>query len=113
MFKLGTEKVNLSADGGFHIDCKNAVTGKYESYRSARDVNQYNVLCVEVIYLSDNADKQAKRKKHSTRMNETTVVKHSAQVFAEMLGQVCHEEFYKNATSEYQEVPYLSCLLEG
>ena len=56
MFKLGTEKVNLSADGGFHIEIKNAVTGQYEIYRSARGVNPYNVLCVEVIYLSDNAD---------------------------------------------------------
>jgi len=106
-FKLGTEKVNLSADGRFHIERKNTVTGKYESYRCARGVNPYNVLCAEVIYLRDNADEQAKRKKHPTRMNETTVAKHSAQVFAEMLGQVCHEEFYKNATAEYQEVRFM------
>ena len=103
-FKLGTEKIRLSADGGFHIESKNAITGDYESYRSARGVDSYNVLCVEVIYLSDNVDEQAKRKKHSTRM---TVAKHSAQVFAEMLGQVCHEEFYKNSTSEYQEVSFM------
>ena len=104
VFKLGTEKIRLSADGGFHIERKNAVTGAYERYRNVRGVKSYNVLCAEVIYLSDNADEQAKRKKHSPRMNKFTVVKHSAQVFAEMLGQVCYKEFYTNATSEYQEV---------
>lgn len=30
--------------------------------------------------------------------------KYSVQIFAEMLGQVCHEEFYKNAMTEYQEI---------
>ena len=55
-FTLGTEKVKLSADGGFHIESKNALTGRYESYRSARGVNPYNVLCAEVTYLSENAD---------------------------------------------------------
>src|SRR5436305_7094362 len=106
-FMLGSEKVRLSANGGFHIKSKDTVTGRYGIYQSARKVNPYNVLCVEVTYLSDNADEQAKRKKHSTRRNETTVAKHSAHVFAEMLGQVCHEEFYKNAMSEYQEVPLI------
>jgi hypothetical protein len=39
-------------------------------------------------------------------MNEIAVVKYSVQVFAEMLGQVCREEFYKNAT-EYQEISFM------
>ena len=34
---------------------------------------------------------------------ETTYT-HAAQIFCEMLGQVCKDEFYENPHTEYQEV---------
>lgn len=40
-------------------------------------------------------------------MNEIIVTKYCGQIFAETLGQVCHEEFYKNTTFEYQEIPFI------
>jgi len=44
-----------------------------------------------------NADySQAKRKKHVQRNSEATRQMHAAQIYAEMLGQVCHKELYKN-----------------
>ena len=47
---------------------------------------------------------KAKRKKHKSRNNKDIIYRHAAQIFAEMLGQVCHKEFYDNAATEYQEV---------
>jgi len=37
----------------------------------------------------------------------------AGQMFCEMLGQVCYEEFYENTQSEYQEVstPFLLILV--
>jgi len=46
---------------------------------------------------------QAKRKKHAQRNNEAIRQMHAAQIYAEMLGQVCHEELYKNGEG-FQEV---------
>jgi hypothetical protein len=54
VFKFGTENVNVGADGEFHMESKNAVTGNYESYQSVQGVKPYNVLRVEVIYLGRN-----------------------------------------------------------
>jgi hypothetical protein len=50
---------------------------------------------------------QAKRKKHASRHDPDTVRKHAAQIFAEMLGQVCHKEFYENSLTKNQEVSLL------
>ena len=50
------------------------------------------------------ADYEAKRKKHQTRNEEETVMKHSAQIFCEMLAQVCQKEFWKIDKMRYQEV---------
>ena len=47
---------------------------------------------------------QAKRKKHAKKDHEGTANRHAAQIFAEMLGQVCHPEFYEKLHNEYQEV---------
>ena len=47
---------------------------------------------------------KAKRKKHKSRNNKDIIYRHAAQIFAEMLGQVCHKEFYDNAVTDYQEV---------
>lgn len=36
--------------------------------------------------------------------DEQTANRHAAQIFAEMLGQVCHPEFYEEMENQYQEV---------
>ena len=48
---------------------------------------------------------QAKRKQHHKHKDE--VRKHAAQLFYEMLGQVCQKIFYKSTQMRYQEVPLL------
>ena len=50
------------------------------------------------------SDVQAKRKNHAKRHDPESVRKHAAQIFCEMLGQVCHKMFYENDDTEYQEV---------
>ena len=47
---------------------------------------------------------QAKRKKHAKEKDEDTANRHAAQIYAEMLSQVCHPEFYDEMENEYQEV---------
>jgi hypothetical protein len=47
---------------------------------------------------------QAKRMKSKERTKVETVYAHAAQIYCEMLGQVCHEKFYRNTHTEYQEV---------
>ena len=65
----------------------------------------YPVLCVEVIIsLLLDADDKAKRKKHNLRDSETTHQMHAAQIYAEMLGQVCHKRLYSGSANGYQEV---------
>jgi hypothetical protein len=39
---------------------------------------------------------QAKRKTHAQRDTEAIRQMHAVQIYAEMLGLVCHEELYKN-----------------
>jgi hypothetical protein len=63
------------------------------------------VLSVEVLPdIYRQLTSQAKRKKHAQENNETTACRHAAQIFAEMLGQVCHQQFYDNLGNDYQEV---------
>jgi hypothetical protein len=47
---------------------------------------------------------KAKRKKHAKENDEDTANRHAAQSYSEMLGQVCHSEFYDVMDNEYQEV---------
>ena len=57
----------------------------------------------------ENADNpQAKRKKHAQRNSEAIRQMHAAQIYAEMLGQVCHEELYKNGEGSQEVVLILS-----
>ena len=42
------------------------------------------------------------KRKQRTKL-ETTYA-HAAQIFCEMLGQVCHKEFYDNPYTTFQEV---------
>src|SRR5947207_15026912 len=51
-----------------------------------------------------NADNKAKRKKHRLRNSETTHQMHAAQIYAEMLGQVCHRRLYNGNLKGFQEV---------
>jgi len=58
-----------------------------------------------------NADySQAKRKKHVQRNSEAIRQMHAAQIYAEMLGQVCHEELYKDGEG-FQEVLFVDFIL--
>ena len=47
---------------------------------------------------------------HKKENDEDTANRHAAQIYAEMLGQVCHPEFYDTMNNEYQEVshPFMS-----
>lgn len=66
------------------------------------------ILSVEVlVYSVLSLLLQAKRKKHAKDNDETTANRHAAQIFAEMLGQVCHPEYYGNLENDFQEVPSL------
>jgi hypothetical protein len=56
------------------------------------------------LVLSGVSNGQAKRKKHSKENDEDTTYREAAQIFAEMLGQVCHPEFYEQMDNEYQDV---------
>jgi hypothetical protein len=47
---------------------------------------------------------EAKRKKHRVRNSETVHQRHAAQIYAEMLGQVCHKGLYESNINGYQEV---------
>jgi hypothetical protein len=47
---------------------------------------------------------QAKRKKHTKENDESTANRHAGQIFAEMLGQICHSEFYEALGNDFQEV---------
>ena len=67
------------------------------------------IQCFRLRYINcarvdGNADySQAKRKKHAHRNNEAIRQMHAAQIYAEMLGQVCHKELYENGDG-FQEV---------
>lgn len=62
------------------------------------------MLSIEVFNAPCHSYPKAKRKKHKSRNNKDIIYRHAAQIFAEMLGQVCHKEFYDNTETEYQEV---------
>jgi hypothetical protein len=49
---------------------------------------------------------QAKRMKSKERTKVETIYAHAAQIYCEMLGQVCHEKFYRNTQTKYQEVVF-------
>ena len=71
--------------------------------------SQRVILSVEVKPFANHPNKtQAKRKKHVKENDEDTANRHAAQIFTEMLGQVCHKEYYELLENEYQEVPRLS-----
>jgi hypothetical protein len=56
---------------------------------------------------------KAKRKKYSVSDDKPTRQKHAAQIYAEMLAQVCHEEFYGQGEGFQEVSPVLSRLTFG
>ena len=47
---------------------------------------------------------KAKRKKHRVRKSEAVHQRHAAQIYTEMLGQVCHKGLYELNINGFQEV---------
>jgi hypothetical protein len=89
---VGTKRVTAESDGGISI------------YVSPASSCHFPVFCLEVIPLLLGTYHKAKRKKHRLRNSETTHQMHAAQIYAEMLGQVCHKELYNANLKGYQEV---------
>jgi len=50
------------------------------------------------------SDHKSKQKKYKGRDCQTTHYYHAAQIFCDMLGQVCTPELFLNDHSKYQEV---------
>jgi hypothetical protein len=72
---------------------------------ASSQLSQRVILSIEVTPSLDNRpNNQAKRKKHVKERDEDTANRHASQIYAEMLGQVCHPEFYELMDNEYQEV---------
>jgi hypothetical protein len=91
--QLASKRVTARSDGGLSI------------YLNSTSSCSYPVLCLEVIQsLLLNTDDEVKRKKHRLRDSETTRQMHAAQIYAEMLGQVCHKKLYAGNPNGYQEV---------
>ena len=49
-------------------------------------------------------DIQAKRRRSKRKNDIELVYSYAGQIFCEMLGQTCYQEFYKNPKTTYQEV---------
>ena len=56
--------------------------------------------------LTDRTNVYAKRMKSKKRTDLETTYAHAAQIFCEMLGQVCHKELYENVHTNFQEVVF-------
>ena len=91
--RLNTESVTAVDDGGFALAI---------NIRGFRPV----VLSIEVplALFSPLTYPLAKRKKSKKLTDIETHYMHAAQIYAEMLAQVCHRELYDNPYSTYQEV---------
>lgn len=95
--RLGpAQSVTVIDDGGvsmyFQRDSLNRASNRVVL---SVEVHDYPALCSPF---------QAKRKKHAKDNNETTANRHAGQIFAVMLGQVCHPDFYQDLENDFQEV---------
>ena len=72
------------------------------SLSSTREFFVSRVLSVEVCHYLIKLILQAECMKSKERTKPETTYAHAAQLFCEMLGQVCLEKFYKNKHTEYQ-----------
>jgi hypothetical protein len=90
--KLGCQVPEITNDGGVSL-CAN------------HKLNIPPVFSMEVIHSTLLI--QAKRKKHKKLSSKSVHYCRAAQIYAEMLGQVCHKEFINNPYTDYQEVTLL------
>ena len=79
--KLGVQTITAIDDGGISL---------FE--RDKYDPKLPRVLSIET-----------KRKKHKKLSDKETHFRHAAQIYAEMLGQVCHSQYYDRPGTDYQE----------
>jgi len=85
---LDNIKVTAKSDGGLSFQ------------PNPKDQCMYPVFSIEVFprpYDSQMLIYQTKRQKYKELDNESTYQKHAAQIYAEMLGQVCHPECYADS----------------
>jgi hypothetical protein len=87
-----TEFVTAKDDGGISL-----------SASTTPGITIPPILSIEVYIFAQLM--QAKRKKHKTLSSLDTHYAHAAQIYCEMLGQICHSQFYENLHTIYQEVP--------
>jgi len=66
------------------------------------------VLSVKVRSILSPPTEHSRRNAHSKENDKTTTNHHVAQIFAEMLGQVCHPKLFETLDNQYQEVTPLS-----
>jgi hypothetical protein len=98
--QLGSTKVTAKSDGGISF------------YPTSSSLPLYPIFCIEVQFscFVNSHRIQAKRKKSRFRDSETANQMHAAQIYAEMLGQVCHRRQYLGNLNGQQEVLLtLSC----
>ena len=94
-FHIGKQRVTAKNDGGLQLTYsgpnapkRDLVIGKYKR-------SPWPILSFET----------KRRKSQRIRTSrETTIVNHAAQIFAEMLGHVCHKTFYGDDENGYQEL---------
>jgi hypothetical protein len=98
--KLEEKPFLVEKDGHYVVEYKEKEWSDW-LYRRHRALP---VLSIKVINSPCHFNDKAKRKKHKSRNNQDIIYRHAAQIFAEILGRVCHKEFYNNANTEYQEV---------
>jgi hypothetical protein len=87
-FKLGCETVNAINDGGLSI--------RYNLGKGNMDFRLGGIRPVLSL--------EAKRRKSKRRNDPDLPWEYAGQIFAEMLGQVCYNDFYENPNMAYQEV---------
>jgi hypothetical protein len=85
--RLGMQTVTAIDDGGISLS-------------SNRDFFVSYVLSLEVPHPLIELILKAKRMKSKERTKLETTYAHAAQIFCEMLGQVCHGQFYENTLYE-------------
>jgi len=91
--RLGMQTVRAKDDGGISLS-------------SNDELSVSRVLSLEVSHSLTKLILQAKRMKSKKRTSLETMHAHAAQIFCEMLGQVCHEKFYENNHTKFQEVVF-------
>jgi len=86
-FEIGGQKVCPRNDGGIGI--------RYNTGHGFRNWQPQGIRPVLSL--------EAKRRRSRKRDDPDLAYDYAGQIFCEMLGQICHPEFYNNTESEYQE----------